>query len=72
MKNKLVSLPDELAKELEAFPNQNEIIRESLRLYIQHIDSNKLQGLQAAYKIIKLKLDEMDSKLDYLAKKIDS
>lgn len=71
MKAKLIELDEELAKKLEQFPNQSETMREALRLYIEHIDSDKLQGLQAAYKIITEKLKEMDSKLDYVARKLD-
>lgn len=70
MKKKLIVLSDELAKELEPFPNQSDVIRKSLEFYIGHITPDTVDGLRAAYKIITLKLKEIDSKVDYLAGKV--
>lgn len=70
MRKLLITLDDELDKELAAYPNQNEIVREALRLYISDITPATLQGLRASYaKLLKLSI-EINGKADYIAKKI--
>jgi metal-responsive CopG/Arc/MetJ family transcriptional regulator len=69
MRKLLVTLDDELSTLLEGYPNQNEIVRKALRLYIGNISTDTVEGLRASYQMIIKQLKEIDSKVDYLAKK---
>lgn len=68
MRKLLVTLDDDLSKELAKYPNQNEIVRKALRLYIGDITTDTVEGLRASYEIITKYLKEIDSKIDYLSK----
>ncbi len=68
MRRLVVTLDDELAPLLAKYPNQNEIVREALRLYIGDITTDTRQGIVTSYKIIAQMLKEIDSKVDYLAR----
>lgn len=70
MRKLLVTLDDEIAPLLAKFPNQNEIVRQALRLYIGDITTDTRQGIVTSYKIIAKTLREIDSKLDYLDRKL--
>lgn len=77
MRKLLVTLDDELSPLLEKYPNQSEIVRESLRLYIGNISTGVLDGIRASYKIIadnqsslEKRLKEIEAKLDYIARKL--
>lgn len=70
MKKLLVTLDDDLAKELERFPNKSEVIRKATRLYVQHILTDELAGMRTGYKVIGTYLQEIDKKIDYIAGKL--
>jgi metal-responsive CopG/Arc/MetJ family transcriptional regulator len=70
MKRKLVTFDDETAHLLEKFPNQSEAIREAVRIYTSDITTEVLNGLRTSY-ITLIKLNrEMDSKLDFISRKV--
>lgn len=70
MRKLLVTLDDDIAPLLAKYPNQNEIVRQALRLYIGDITTDTRQGIVTSYKIIAKALREIDSKLDYLDRKL--
>jgi hypothetical protein len=70
MRKLLVTLDDDLANLLAKYPNQNEVIRESLRLYIGNITTDTREGLRASFLVIAKGLKEIDGKLDYIASKV--
>lgn len=70
MRRLLVTLDDEMDKELAKFPNQAEIVREALRLYHGNIKTDTLARLRTAFVSLSEKLDETNSKLDRLLSRI--
>ena len=62
-----VKLDDDLADLLAKYPNQSEIVRQSLKLYIYGIHTGTLEGMRGTYTAIRNGLHELDSKLDYVA-----
>lgn len=72
MRKLLVTLDDELAKELAKYPNQNEIVRQALRLYIGDITTETVAGIRKSYQVLLHYMKESDSKLDYIARKVDN
>lgn len=72
MRKLLITLDDELDKELAQYPNQNEIVREALRLYKLDISTDTIAGLRASYKQLLKVMDERftfyDAKFDRLDK----
>lgn len=70
MRKLLVTLDDDLSNLLEKFPNQNEVARQALRLYIGDITTDTIDGIRKTYAML-LKLNrEMDAKLDFIARKV--
>lgn len=72
MRKLLVTLDDELSKKLSTYPNQNEIVRKAVRLYIGDITTDSIEGMRVAFTQLNRKAVEMDSKLDYIAKTIQN
>lgn len=70
MRKLLVTLDDDLSPLLAKYPNQNEIVRKALRLYIGDITTDTVDGLRTSYKIIAKRLNEIDSKVDYIAGRV--
>lgn len=46
MRKLLVTLDDDLSKKLATYPNQNEVVRKALRLYIGDISADSIEGLR--------------------------
>lgn len=63
----LVTLDDDLDTLLSKYPNQNEVTRTALRLYIGDITPDTVDGLRKSYNIFVKLAKDMDSKLDYIA-----
>lgn len=70
MKALLIKFDDETAKELAKFPNMSQTVRDATKLYIEHISTDTVEGLRASYKLISKQLKEIDSKLNYIAGKV--
>lgn len=70
MRRLVVTLDDELAPLLAKYPNQNEIVRQALRLYIGDITTDTREGLVTSYKMVARMLKEIDSKVDYIAGRV--
>jgi hypothetical protein len=70
MRSLLINLDDELSHLLSKEKNQNEIVRKALRLYYSDIDTSDRQHMKAAWTAIKKYLSEIDSKIDYIERKI--
>lgn len=69
MKKLLIAFDDDTAHLLKQYPNMSEIVRTATQLYIGHILPDTVEGLRASYKIIGKQLKEIDSKINYLARK---
>lgn len=50
MKKLLLTLDDDMAKELAKYPNRSETLREAFRIYNGHISTDTVVGLRASYK----------------------
>lgn len=68
MRKLLVTLDDDISPLLAKYTNQNEIVRQALRLYIGDITPDTVDALRKSFEIIKFKLNELDQKIDYIAK----
>ena len=62
MKKLLVVLDDELAKELEKYPNKSQAVREALKIYNEHISTDTIEGLRQSYKSLQ---QNINSRFDY-------
>lgn len=78
MKKILVCIEDEQFNLLEGRANKSQLIREALNVYIGHISTDTVAGFRSAFKQtqentldIKNELKEINSKLDYLTKRLD-
>lgn len=70
MKKLLIVFDDDTAHLLSEYPNKSEIVRKATKLYIGHILPDTAEGLRTSYKIIASYLKEIDSKLDFMDKKL--
>lgn len=66
MRKLLVTLDDDLSKKLATYPNQNEVVRKALRLYIGDISADSIEGLRVAFTLLDKQTKEIHSKIDYL------
>lgn len=62
MRKLLITLDDEMDKVLAQYPNQNQIVREALRLYNGDITTDTIAGLRQSYKNL---LEYTKSKHEY-------
>lgn len=70
MRKLLITLDDDLDERLKHVVNQNQVVRDALRLYLAEDVGTSLDGLRAGYTILTKALKEIDSKIDYLARKM--
>lgn len=70
MRSLLVNLDDSLDNLLAREKNQNEIVRNALRLYYSDITTSDIQSIKASFAAIKNYLKEIDSKADYIAARV--
>lgn len=75
MKKLLVTLDDDLAKELDKFPNKSQIVREALKIYNEHIYTDTVEGLRQSYdtlrKFMATKFEGYDESFKRMDKLID-
>lgn len=71
MRKLLVTLDDELDKELAKYPNQNETVREALRLYNGDIGTDTIAGLRESYKLLRSFMEGKFETYDYSFKQLD-
>lgn len=71
MRKLLVTLNDELSKELAKYPNQSEIVRDALRVYNNDISTDTVRGLRQSYALIIKRLDDSFAKYDESFQKLD-
>ena len=62
MRKLLVTLDDDLDKELAKYPNQNEIVREALRVYKLDISTDTVAGMRKSYAALR---KYMETKFEY-------
>lgn len=61
MKKLLLTLDDDMAKELAKYPNRSETLREAFRIYNGHISTDTIAGLRVSYKQLR---DFMEEKFE--------
>lgn len=72
MRKLLVTLDDDLDKALAGVPNQNEVIRQALRLYMQDISTpDTIAGLRKSYKQLQAYMETHFEVYDYSFKQLD-
>jgi len=62
MKKLLLTLDDEMAKELAKYPNQSEVLREAFRIYKLDISTDTVAGMRKSYDLLK---KYMETKFEY-------
>lgn len=67
MKKKLIVFTDQQAKELETYPNQSEIIRTALDVYISNISPEMLNAMRMTFKQINTRLAAIEQAVDVIA-----
>lgn len=67
MKKKLIVFTDEQAKELASYPNQSEIIRNALDVYMSNISPEMLNAMRMTFKQINSRLANIEQALDVIA-----
>lgn len=70
MKKLLVVLDDETANLLSKEKNKSETVRQAIKYIKMDITIDKLEDLRKSYQILTKAIVDMDSKIDYIAKKI--
>jgi len=70
MKKKLLTLDDETADLLAKYPNQSQVAREAIKLYLGYILPDNIDGMRAGYEKLFKQIKEIESKIDYLARKV--
>lgn len=70
MRKLLVTLDDEADTLLAKEKNQTAVILEAVKLYKNNITTDKLEGMRATYVTIVKLLKEIDSKIDYIAARV--
>lgn len=71
MKKLLVTLDDDLAKELDKFPNKSQIVREALKIYNEHISTDTVEGLRQSYDILRKFMGEKFEVYDESFRRMD-
>lgn len=71
MKRVIISLEDEQFNLLKKKSNMSQTVRDSLQLYLSDITPDTVEGLRAAFTSLAKLTKEIDSKIDYLAGKLD-
>jgi len=62
MRKLLITLDDDLDNLLRKYPNQNEVVREALRVYKLDISTDTIAGMRKSYLVLK---KFMESKFEY-------
>jgi hypothetical protein len=70
MKKLLVVLDDETANLLARDKNKSETVRQAVKYIKLDITPDKLEGLRLSYNQLTRKLIEIDSKVDFIAKRL--
>jgi len=78
MKKILVSIDEDTANLLEGSVNKSETIRESIKVYKQYILPDSVDGFRVAFQMTAQNIKRLDelmgeinSKIDYIARKLD-
>lgn len=58
MRKLLLTLDDDMDKELAKFPNQSEILREAFRIYKLDISTDTVAGMRKSYLVLKKFMEE--------------
>ena len=71
MKQLHIIISDEMAKELEAYPNKSDIVREAISMYNEGTRTDTLKGIRQAFKRMSDDMIELDAKIDRLLAKLE-
>mgnify|MGYP003457862797 CR=1 FL=1 len=70
MKKKIIVFDDESVKVLEKQINQSHYVREAVKYMSMDITPDTIDGLRKSYDQLVKKLIELESKIDYIAERI--
>ncbi len=62
MRKLLLTLDDDMSKELAKYPNQSEVLREAFRIYKLDISTDTVAGMRKSFTVLK---KYMESKFEY-------
>lgn len=70
MNKVLITLDEETSKLLAGEKNKSKLVREAIKYIKLDISPDTVDGLRKSYTQLTRKLEDMDSKLDYIASKL--
>ena len=70
MKKKLIVFDDESAKVLDGKINQSHYVREAVKYMSMDITPETIDGMRKGWNALTKKLEELESKIDYIAKRV--
>jgi hypothetical protein len=71
MRKLLLTLDDDMDKELAKYPNQSEILREAFRIYKLDISTDTVAGMRKSYTVLKKFMEERFDVYDQSFKRMD-
>lgn len=71
MKQLLVLIPDEMAKELNKYPNKSEVVREAIAIYNEHISTDTINKMRLVFSKQAAEMNELTEKIEVLNKRLD-
>jgi len=71
VKKKIIVFDDESTKVLERQVNQSAYVREAVKYMSQDISTDTLKGIRRSYQSLAKLTQEINSKVDYIAKKME-
>lgn len=71
MKQLHIIISDEMAKELDTFPNKSDIVREAISMYNEGTRTDTLKSIRIAFKKMSEDMLLLDEKLERLLAKLE-
>lgn len=71
MKQLHIVISDEMAKELDTFPNKSDVVREAIIMYNEGTRTDTLKSIRLAFKKMSDDMLALDEKLDKLLAKLE-
>ncbi len=70
MKQLHIFITDEMDKELNAFPNKSDIVREAISMYNEGTRTDTLKNIRAAFAKQTVEMNQLSEKLDKVLAKL--
>lgn len=71
MKQLHIVISEEMAKELDTFPNKSDVVREAITMYNEGTRTDTLKSIRLAFKKMSDDMLALDEKLDKLLAKLE-